>query len=136
MNKFVFPLILLAAAFPKVSGNDISGNDDGGGVSSHIVKSRPMLRKRNNNVARELDEVIMAEKEANRDDTIPDVSCLFSIISYYVSLQLVPHNLTIILLRHPNNINSWRKRQLTTRMKKKTVSFVPVLMARNISDWK
>lgn len=73
MNKFVFPLILLAAAFPKVSGNDISGNDDGGGVSSHIVKSRPMLRKRNNNVARELDEVIMAEKEANRDDTIPDL---------------------------------------------------------------
>ena len=133
MNKFVFPLILLAAAFPKVSGNDISGNDDGGGVSSHIVKSRPMLRKRNNNVARELDEVIMAEKEANRDDTIPDVSCLFCISSYYVSLQLVPHNLTH--LRHPNNINSWRKR-LTTRMKKKTVSFGPVLVARNISDWK
>ena len=102
MNKFVFPLILLAAAFPKVSGNDISGNDDGGGVSSHIVKSRPMLRKRNNNVAHELDEVIMAEKEANRDDTIPDVSCVF----YHIILCIIatcaaqPYH---ILLRQPNN---------------------------------
>ena len=70
MNRFlplVFLLVSLSAAMPMVLSNNNDNND-----------SRPEL---DNNVDYQL---IVAEKEANRDDTIPDVSVLQFGLDYFV----------------------------------------------------